>query len=430
MKMITQKIKNNMDKRSPMKVQLITDNYDLKILEVDKSSSLNAPQALDMYDINIIDLSYSHIWRCDISGGTDVNKKQDFDSIKKMIQASQKAKIVYVFPQNLYYYNGYTFRQGKEHFYQKLQLKDHIDTVLLHNIAYIFSYPINDLLFYENSVSEIRNSTYDSAFVFNRLPAVGFKSLVVSKGNEKSTVVSHGRITLTTLNILDDNKKLSDFLKECIIKEEREPIPEWLKTHSILDDEEQKRKIDECNEIITEATERIVVANSILKKNMEYKSILYENGDSLVKHVFWILEELLDYDLSDFIDEKKEDFLIQMPDITFIGEIKGVTSNVKSENISQVDVHYQGYMDKLREEGREENVKQLLIMNPLRKYPLENREPVHEIQIKLAERNDCLIITTEVLLQLFEKFRNKEVTTETIKDKFINEIGILDLGVF
>lgn len=413
-----------------MSIQLVTNNSRIRVGSVDQINTLNSPKAFDLFDINILDLSYEELWKTKHVGNMTVSSINDFRSIRSMVASSNTASIVYVLPQNVLYKQGIYVSQGHEKYQMSIQLKDDLQKISEYILSEILPINLEGCLFYENSETTIDTVNYNSSFVFQRIP-VEYTSLFNSNGNNKSTVISNERIIITTLDVFKDNSSFLMFLSGCgLIEGDKEPIPEWLKTHSILDDEEQKREIDECNEIITEATERIVVANSILKKNMEYKSILYENGDSLVKHVFWILEELLDYDLSDFIDEKKEDFLIQMPDITFIGEIKGVTSNVKSENISQVDVHYQGYMDKLREEGREENVKQLLIMNPLRKYPLESRESVHEIQIKLAKRNDCLIITTEVLLQLFEKFRNKEVTTETIKDKFINEIGILDLGVF
>ena len=158
---------------------------------------------------------------------------------------------------------------------------------------------------------------------------------------------------------------------------------------------------------------------------MHYKSVLITNGNELVDVVFEILEKMLNCDLSNFKDEKKEDFLIRLSDITFIGEIKGVTSNVKNEHISQVDVHYQSYVDKLQEDGITENIKQILIINPFRTKELSNRDEVHENQIKLAKRNECLVITTETLLYIFERFLKNELDTEHIIKAFTNNIGIL-----
>lgn len=112
---------------------------------------------------------------------------------------------------------------------------------------------------------------------------------------------------------------------------------------------------------------------------------------------------MLRCDLSQFEDKKKEDFLIEMNGFVFIGEIKGVNHNVKSENISQLDVHYQGYLED-NEDKNSDCVKALLIMNHQKNKALSAREPVHERQISLAERNGSLIIETITLLRMFEKY--------------------------
>lgn len=174
----------------------------------------------------------------------------------------------------------------------------------------------------------------------------------------------------------------------------------------------------------------IEAAKQKLEENAKYKSILYTNGDELVQVVFSILEQLLDCDLSHFVDEKKEDFLIKKESCTFIGEIKGVTSNVRSEHVSQVDVHYQGYMDKLQEENRTENVSQLLIINPFRTKALSEREPVHEQQIALAQRNGCLIIETNTLLRIYEKFLKGDISSTQCVNTLSTNTGLLGESVF
>lgn len=201
-------------------------------------------------------------------------------------------------------------------------------------------------------------------------------------------------------------------------------------SYDILDDKDQKARIDDCLTCIQEAKQCIKQAEQKRKENLQYKSILFENGDNLVEGVFRILEAILDIDLSQFQDEKNEDFLIYYDSITFIGDIKGISTNIKSENISQVERHYQTYQDKLQEEGRQETVKQLLIINPLRNKPPDQRDPVHEIQINLARRNGCLIITTEILLKIFERFRNHETSTTDIKNVFSTEVGLLSMDAF
>ena len=58
----------------------------------------------------------------------------------------------------------------------------------------------------------------------------------------------------------------------------------------------------------------VTQAEGQLEENAKYKSILYTNGNELVRVVFEILESILDYDLSSFEDILKEDFLINVSD--------------------------------------------------------------------------------------------------------------------
>ena len=119
---------------------------------------------------------------------------------------------------------------------------------------------------------------------------------------------------------------------------------------------------------------------------------------------------MLGCDLSDFYDKKREDFKFEIGGKTFIGEIKGITPNVKKANISQLDVHVQEFLDENKDiKG---DVVALLIINHQRNKSLEDREPVMEDQIKLAERNGSLIVETITLLKLFEQYLNKVKTRE------------------
>lgn len=186
------------------------------------------------------------------------------------------------------------------------------------------------------------------------------------------------------------------------------------------------KKITSQKAIISNAKLEIEKSQEILSKNLYYKSILYSNGNELVKVVFEILENILDCDLSSFNDEKHEDFLIKKSNITFVGEIKGVNGSVKNANISQLDVHYNGYLDKLQEENKSENVKALLIINPNRSRPIKEREQIHQNQLNLAIRNGSLIIQTYDLLKIFEAFKQNKISSEEIEDIFTDKIGILD----
>lgn len=131
---------------------------------------------------------------------------------------------------------------------------------------------------------------------------------------------------------------------------------------------------------------------------MHYKSILYTNSDELVSVAFEIVEDLFDISLKEFKDEKKEDFNFKKDGITYIGEIKGVTNNVKNEHISQIDEHYSKYLDILQEECRTEDIRKILIMNYKRIRDINDRNEIHIMQDEMVRKRYTLIIDTKSLL--------------------------------
>lgn len=165
-----------------------------------------------------------------------------------------------------------------------------------------------------------------------------------------------------------------------------------------------------------------------MQDNLRYKSILYNNSDALVEVVFEIIEYVFDISLSDFNDEKKEDFLFKKDSITYIGEIKGVTSNVKYENISQLEVHYSKYLDKLQENGITEQIKKVLIMNYERTKDIMLRDEINKMQIDLAVKNDTLIIDSKTLLTIYERILQGKITKNQVVDYIKNSSGIVDLN--
>lgn len=413
-----------------MKFQIVTNNLNLqKFKEIGEVNSLNQLKEFDMFDINVIDISYELIWRNDKNNNNSINDISDFYSINRMLSYSQKSKVLFVFPQNCNY-KYYKPSIGNAMYKYTKQLKDMIPTMTDSIIVHLIDISKVLKLIYGNSETELSGIKYKSAFIINRIDTA-YAINSVTTGSGKATTISKDNVYITTLDILSDVSSFIFYLKGIdLYKEEQEPYPEWLESYQILDDKTQTELIEEHIVKIAELQQEIDFANEKLEENKKFKSILYTNGDQLVEQVFRILEKVLDCNLAGFIDEKNEDFLIQFQDVSFIGEIKGVTSNIKSEHISQLDVHYQGYMDKLQESGAKENVKEILIMNPFRNKPLDERTEVHENQIKLAERNNCLVIETITLLNLFEKVMNKEISSSKVKDVFRNKKGLLSINDF
>ena len=122
--------------------------------------------------------------------------------------------------------------------------------------------------------------------------------------------------------------------------------------------------------------------------------------------------------------------MIKKENYVFVGEIKGLKSNVKNSHIAQLNVNTQKYKDKIQEISQKEKICSLLIINSQRDKDVKDREPVNTEQIELAKRNGSLIIETETLLKIFEKYKGNELTTEYIIKVIANEIGLLKIENF
>lgn len=407
------------------KIQLIEYNeMQYKNYHTDiEVSNFNNLKSLDNYDINVFNLSNSNIW----NNKSDTENKpteitiltSDFKSIKTMINNSKKTNIVICLPQNSQYHCKY-YNDNKYY-----QLKDMIPTLskILEQLI-----PFNGFsIIYENNINQIGNELISSSFYFNEKE---FEDITFSKDSEKVTTIKKANIILTTINLINKEKpeQLLEFLKEVKLINKKIDLPDWIYSYEFNDDQEQQNNIIKAKEQIQIQKEIIRKANDKLQKNLHFKSILVTNSDSLVNVVFEILEYIFDISLKDFNDEYKEDFLFKKDNLTYIGEIKGVTSNVKYENISQLEVHYSKYLDKLQEEGNEENIKKILIMNYERTKDINKRDKINAMQIKLAEKNCTLIIDTKSLLTIYDKVLQSILTKSQVINYISSNSGIIDLN--
>lgn len=402
-------------------IQYISNNNNVNQLgEILEISKLSNPKSLDEFEITVIDLNGTSVWKGNTSHLNSVYCEKDLKNLSIMIKKSKKTKVLFLYPQNcIFYYNPSNYEKNRH--LNSIELKNMLSKLENDFMEKIFNIPEHRLLF-ENTKTKIAGKKVSANFYFSKTHC----ELTKSEYSHKATTVQFGSVVLTTLSISPDQTMI-DFLRHIKLIQDKEKAPEWISTINMFDDMRQEQIIDENNEIIETAKKAITEAQTVIDKNDEYKSILYTNGNELVTVVFDILQQILDYDLSNFVDKNKEDFNMKFEDITFIGEIKGVTSNIKSEHISQLDVHLQSYLDKLADEEKSENVKSILIMDHQRTKDITLREPVHKNQINLAKRNGSLIIETNTLLKVFEKYLNNELDTLAIKKLFVEKNGLLEL---
>ena len=405
-----------------MRIQLIGKGWGKRgNFEGIVQSPLASPRSLDEFDVNVIDLATPGLWENDGNNYREVNDSNDLRSIRQMVINSKKAAIVYVLPMNHYF----CFYKGSKDYYNGLYIKDDLQNITKGILAQVLPKPLReDILFYENTRTIIQGKEYEADLYFRD----GLEAETVSNLSEKTTTIKLSKgILATTLNITASKQQLLNFVDYFYCDEEENDSPEWFDTIGFHDDTLQKEIISQREAEIERAQQAIENANNKLRQNAQYKSVLYTNGAKLVQVVFEMLEQLLDCDLSEFEDKKNEDFLIRLSNCTLIGEIKGVTSNIKSEHIGQIEHHYQRYMDELEETGISEKVQQILIINPFRTKAPDTREPVNDKQINLAKRNGCLIIETQTLLKIFEKYLENRITSEQCIEVFCNKTGLLQI---
>lgn len=387
-----------------------------------KISELGEFDSFDDYKINIIDLTNEQIWEFNGDSYKSLNCISDLKTLSKELKSTNKSKTIIVLPQNC---NFKYLKDYRGNYTKVIKIKN-----ILSSVIEIISKNLFEICGFELSYSKnttiIDDMCYNSDFNFNQVVPKSFTPITKSKSSDKNTTIIYENIIITSLNIFETKQHLSSFIKPLLVSDkEKTAIPEWMNDINFFNDKDLKDNKSKNNDEIKLLQEKNNEIDVKLENNNKIKSILYTTGDELVEVVMKILDDMLENDSSDFIDEKKEDFLIKKDSITFVGEIKGISSAISNKNVSQLDVHVQDYIDKILENGTNEKVKGLLIVNHQRNKKIEERNDVHKNQIDLATRNGALIIESTTLLYLYEKFLEKTMNSQKILKILTDRVGIL-----
>lgn len=390
-----------------------------------KFNLFRSPESFDDYDINVIDLSQQSVWYNRGYNLDKLNIDNDLASIIEMIKVSS-SKILILLPQNIslkFNFGKPLYSQQSEYYQNSIELKNCI-SLLNSIINKLLGSSIKDsLILYNKTKTKIQDQLIESDFVFSE-DFLG--EIITTSNNQKSiTTIGQQETYFTTLDLSKNNYvALFPYLQEIHWLGNDEEFPEWIDEIDFLDDLELKNNQNELIQKKNEISKEIDEINEKICHNLYYKSILYTSGDQLVAVVNQMLDEMLGYNYKEFVDLKEEDFRIEKEDVVFIGEIKGITSNVKRSNISQTATHRDFYLEINGNENKKAYA--IAIINNQRFKPLKEREPVHQDIVKLAKMNDVLIITSDIFLKVYEKFRNKQLNSDDIKTMFCNK-GLLEI---
>jgi len=402
-----------------LNIQLINysglNDYEFEVSEISK---LSKPMSFEEYDLNIIDLRSNYIWRNKNPYTTSqiINVINDFNSLKNLINRTEKSNILLVLPGNLDFKANYNSHVNE---YEKsIKLKDMMKNFnnLLKEI-----HGLNNLTFlYESTRTKLDGETLSSDFIIE--PNRNLTTHIKSNKSERIVSISKDNLYVSTLNI-KDNPKLTVFLEQIGLIDDQIVVPEWLEETDYFDDAEKKELINKNKNKIEKLDVEIDDATHKLEENNRYKSILYSSGDDLVSIIREILEEILEIDLTDFEDEFNEDLRFNYKNDIYIIEIKGNNKGIRLNNITQLHNHTITFIEDNNENETDkieyDNIYSLLIMTPQRMKPLNQRDDVDEDIIEDAKHKyDALIIRSKDLLKSFEKIQNHEMD----QDEFVELI--------
>lgn len=413
-------------------IQLITDNgidtsnSEIKYVVNDFSNI----ESFDEYNVNIIDLTSSNIWYNRDGNKETINMIKDIKHLKKIVENSITSETLILIPQNIIYY-WYKIN-GK--YVNEEELKNILKLVkgIINENIYYFPFDMS----YERSLTIIKNQLVTADFCFDTKQIEETKwsyckvkeILKSNKSKRINTIKIDNKVYVTTLDLIGDINLLNEFLKYTkIYVENKVSVPGWAKEINILDDYKIKGEIANIDNKLDMLLQKKKEKQSKLEQNSKVKSILYETDKKLQFEVIKILNEMLDYEDNNFVDKMEEDYRIKKENITFIIETKGLSRNIKGEDISKTINHVEMYEDKLEEDNIKENVKGIYIVATQRNKKIEEREKTPDRQLKLAERNNILIIRTEILLKLYENFKNGKIKTKEIIESLMNRTGELKL---
>lgn len=379
-------------------------------------------EAFDAYDLTIIDFQDSNIWRNQKRSTQSINESNDLRSITTAMDRSQNCKIAVLYPQNyVFQYEWEYISNGKYGYKKKCSLKDMLVNVK-DDILYNF-FPEYVNLVFGKSVTKIDDIDFLSDFHIDSGTNQRLRTLCCSEAKGATVVALDDAHFFTTLDINANN--LESFVKMILGKEEEAELPWWLDEITYLDEMELRQDLERKIALKQQVLEDISSLQANLESYKDVKSIVCIKDRALELKIRSMLQEMLG-DESDYEDTKKEDYSISHEEVEYIFEIKGATGGLKRQHLSRTNDHVQIKLDSFEEAGLEKKVKGVLIFSDnIEKNPQE-RDKYPETQVKLADRDELLVIPTTAFLRIYEDYKRGEMDTNKFFDLIDKHTGLLN----
>ena len=173
-------------------------------------TSLEEPRSFDEFSYVFVDITDDRIWEFEGNSFSSIDMIKDFDSIRKMVETTVQAVVIYVLPNNCEV--SYDYSGTSKQFFSFSNLKNEID-ILCRNIIPVIipeEYYIN--LQYERTTTNIAKLDYSADFILD----TGFFTKVTSsyKSDKVTTIKLDHNIYVTALNVTQTEEKVMNFIKD------------------------------------------------------------------------------------------------------------------------------------------------------------------------------------------------------------------------
>lgn len=372
-------------------------------------STYGRARNFDEFKFNVINLQESEIWKCYKTKHQTINNSNDLCSLGRILASTKTAKTIILLPQDTIFY--FDYNDFCNRYDSSIRIKDMLSDVTLNILEPLHgrSYELNPGV----SSTVLNGNSYESDFVIQ--PKNTFCSIECESIAGQPTVIRIENLYLCTIKI-SNRYALHDLMREMGLESDVcTPIPEWLDDVPFRNEDEIREDIIKKEAQISQLKEDCENQKTILEANKRLKSILCTKDSVLEDNVREMLAAILDVP-NDFRDEGEEDFRVIQEGHIFLFEIKGSTRNLKREQITKTDSHVQMYLDENDENGSMEQPKGVLIFADQIEKPPEERDSYPNEQIKLAKRDNVIVISTRVFLLIYEGILGGLWTKEELLD--------------
>ena len=227
-----------------------------------------------------------------------------------------------------------------------------------------------------------------------------------------------------------------ELLERCIVKlrgdKEITPQPSWAKAILVPGQEELISKITQINEKVStleKERETLIDADDKLER---WKYLLYEKGKQHLEPVVRDALALLGCSVESEPD-KGSDGAVTCDDGTALLEVVGSKSTIKIEKLDQLMRNIGNFF-----ETKRSKVKGILVGNPFRDEPLDNRPPKDTQKqlfgtelIESAEQLSIAVLLTTDLYEVVSRILRGELSEkerQSLRERIFNGKGLVRLG--